>query len=140
MILQHTPTPYPPRKATSGSACWDLASPCRGTVHPGSQRTFDLGYSVAVPEGYALMIYSRSGHGVNAGVTLANCVGVIDSDYRGNLMVTLRAAEDGPGLVVRPGDRIAQAMLTPVPQATLECVDTLPPTERGAGGHGSTGA
>ena len=85
-----------------------------------------------------MMIYSRSGHGFNWGVRLANCVGVIDSDYRGEVKVKLQA--DGCAMTVSKHDRIAQAMIIPVPKVQFTEVEALSETVRGAGGFGSTGA
>ena len=86
-----------------------------------------------------MLVYSRSGHGFKHDTRLANCVGVIDSDYRGELMVKLTydGAEDGP--FIEPGDRIAQAMIVPVSQVSFDVVDELSDTVRGSGGFGSTG-
>lgn len=101
--------------------------------------TFRTGLAVEVPPGHVMMIYSRSGHGYKNGVTLANCVGVIDSDYRGEIMARLTASPLG-GLVVRDRDRIAQAMIVPVARWGFFEVDQLEETARGEGGFGSTGA
>ena len=135
-----------PKHATAGAACFDLHAVIEDethlqhglTVHPGDQEVIRTGLAFAVPEGFAMMIYSRSGHGFKNGVRLGNGTGVIDSDYRGEVMVALR--NDGPAkFKVRNGDRIAQAMLVPIPAIEFdECVD-LDITARGAGGLGSTG-
>jgi dUTP pyrophosphatase len=86
-----------------------------------------------------MLIFSRSGHGFKDALRLSNCVGVIDSDYRGEVMVSLRA--DGEACPkIRTGDRIAQAMILPVPAVEFEEVEDLTETARGAGGFGSTGA
>ena len=84
-----------------------------------------------------MLVFSRSGHGFKAGVRLANSVGVIDSDYRGEVMVKLTS--DGGSLQINAGDRIAQAMIVPVPRVQLEWVEELAATKRGHGGMGSTG-
>lgn len=84
-----------------------------------------------------MLIFSRSGHGFNHDVRLANCVGVIDSDYRGEVLVKLRAdGSDRPYFT--PGNRIAQALVLPVERQTFTFVDELPKSER-TGGLGSTG-
>lgn len=108
-------------------------------VTPGKSRTFRTGWAIEVPDGFVLMLYSRSGHGFSSDVRMANCVGVIDSDYRGELRVKL-TADEGCGLNVKHGDRIAQGMLIPVQQWQLWEVDELSTTERGEKGYGSTGA
>jgi dUTP pyrophosphatase len=134
-----------PKLATAGAACFDLHAivpPGNGSeieVFQGYPQSFDTGLAFEVPEGYALMIYSRSGAGFNSDVRLANCVGVIDSDYRQGVKVKLtRDRTDGKTFMVKHGDRIAQAMLIPVPVINFTEVDELPTTDR-TGGFGSTG-
>ena len=87
-----------------------------------------------------MLVYSRSGHGFKYGVRLANCVGVIDSDYRGEVGVKLTADQTSEGFFVRNGDRIAQAMIVPVDRVEFEEVEKLSDTDRGTGGFGSTGS
>lgn len=135
-----------PMRATPGSACFDLYALEGGwvgrqgemyVVNPGAS-TFRTGLAFEVPPGYALMVYSRSGHGFKNNVRLSNCVGIIDSDYRGEVLVRLRA-DDVP-MQVYAGDRIAQVMLIKLPVVGLEVAGELSGTERGTGGFGSTGA
>lgn len=128
-----------PVYATDGSACFDIHTDEQFSLLPGQSRAFTTGLKVEVPPGYALLVYSRSGHGFKNGVRLVNSVGIIDSDYRGELAVGLR--NEGSDLfIVHPGDRIAQGMLIPVPAVQIVEVDELNATERGEGGFGSTGA
>ena len=128
-----------PAYGTLGAACFDLATTDNVALLPGRSHVYKTGIAVEVPEGHALLIYSRSGMGFNKDTRLANCVGVIDSDYRGELMAKLR--NDGKEIVnVRAGDRIAQAMLVKIDQWQFEEVLELSETQRGANGHGSTGA
>jgi dUTP pyrophosphatase len=132
-----------PVYASDGAAAFDLhvvgAAPVR--VFPGVPVAFGTGLAVEVPEGYGLFIFSRSGHGFNFGARLANCVGVIDSDYRGEVMVKIAVdAGNHKSLLVNPGDRIAQAVLLPVPRVEFTFTDQLTETARGAAGLGSTGA
>lgn len=131
-----------PKYATAGAAAFDLhaivAEPARVWGGRGGAHTFDTGLAFEVPAGHVLLVFSRSGHGFSASVRLANCVGVIDSDYRGELKVRL-TADGNLDMVVRNGDRIAQAMLVPIPQVAFELVDELGDTARGANGIGSTG-
>lgn len=137
-----------PKYATAGAACFDLhavgpVDPFYDSQEIGEQPlTIETGLAVEVPENHVMLIFSRSGHGFKHDTRLANCVGVIDSDYRGELMVRLTrdGGWDTKPLRVRPGDRIAQAMLVPIPRVELELVEDLSTTERGAGGFGSTGA
>ncbi|MCL2402092.1 MAG: dUTP diphosphatase, partial [Oscillospiraceae bacterium] len=96
------------------------------------------GIAIALEPSYAAFIYARSGLGVRHGITPANCVGVIDSDYRGEIMVGLRNASD-KAFTVNNGDRIAQMVIAKceLPEPVL-CND-LDETSRGSGGFGSTG-
>jgi dUTP pyrophosphatase len=135
-----------PKYASEGAACFDLhaledADDSSKEVEfaPESACTFRTGLSFEVPPGWAMMVYSRSGHGFRNGVRLSNCVGVIDSDYRGEVMVRLHN-EGNDWFNVKKGDRIAQSMLIPVPKVTIVEAEELSETARGAGGFGSTGS
>lgn len=136
-----------PSRATEHSACFDLFVPKAplSTRRAPDTDSIVIGTKIAVemPPGYAMLIFSRSGHGFQHGIRLANCVGVIDSDYRGEIMVKLRG--DAPGSAraidsIEPGHRIAQAMFIVLPTVEIEEVGKLSQTARGAGGLGSTGA
>ena len=129
-----------PRYATPGSACFDVQTIQAGEVEAlGGTFTFSTGLAFEVPEGHVMLVFSRSGHGFKSGIRLANCVGVIDSDYRGELLVKLH--NDSPlAFGFEPGDRIAQALIMPVLAAGIVEVAELSETERGTGGFGSTGA
>lgn len=132
------PTPY---YATPGSAAMDLhACIDQPVVIPaGGQAAIPTGIAIGLPSpDYVALIFARSSLGVKYGITPANCVGVIDSDYRGEIMVGLRNAGKSD-YIVQPGDRVAQMAVLPVIQAELELVEELDSTERGAGGFGSTG-
>lgn len=136
-----------PGYATAGAACFDLHALIEAKTWPASEpivapaTTFRTGLVFEVPEGWAMLIYSRSGHGFKHDTRLANAVGVIDSDYRGEVLVRLRCdVGDGGGISVKHGDRIAQAMLVPVERIEFEEVFDLTDTARGAGGFGSTGS
>lgn len=127
-----------PTYGTDGSACFDLYSCDAGVTAQNQAAIFDIGISFEIPEGYAMLVYSRSGHGFNNDVRLANCVGVIDSDYRDSVKVKLTS--DNRAFGVNVGDRIAQACIVPVPRIQFDVVEELSDTERGTGGFGSTGA
>ena len=128
-----------PDYATSGAACFDLHSVEAGEFGMmESAKSFDIGLKFEIPEGYAMFIYSRSGDGFKKDVRLANCVGIIDSDYRGEVKVKLTADRMQRNFV-NVGDRIAQAMLMPVQQVRFGLVHEVSTTERGEGGFGSTG-
>ena len=133
-----------PKYQTAGAACFDLHavidSGFSAQVLHQRPMTVGTGLAFEVPQGFVMMVYSRSGHGFNHDTRLANCVGVIDSDYRGELRVRLASDARHGGLLVQHGDRIAQAMLVPVQQWELIEVQELSSTVRGDGAYGSTGA
>lgn len=128
-----------PQYATSGAACFDLVCVNDVMITPGREHVaLRTGLAFEIPEGYVMMVYSRSGHGFKNGIRLANGTGVIDSDYRGEVMVKMH--NDGStAVLVSAGERIAQAMIVPVPQVELVLSDELSDTARGSGGLGSTG-
>lgn len=139
-----------PQYATDGAACFDLHARMEkpweegevsyAQVNPGTPTVIRTGLAFEIPDGYVMLIFSRSGHGFKNDIRLANCVGVIDSDYRGEVQVKLtNDNSDGNFLTVKHGDRIAQAMIVPVERVELVQVDELSSTERGEGGFGSTG-
>lgn len=125
-----------PSYATDGAACFDISTIERGIVGV-IPKIFPTGLQVEVPEGNVLLLFSRSGHGFNQGIRLSNCVGVIDSDYRGEIKVKLRSDEHLKEFL--PGDRIAQGMVIPVEKVEWDVVDEMSITERGYKGFGSTG-
>ncbi len=131
-----------PAYQSAGAACFDLhALETVWGIPYGAPLTIRTGLAVEIPEGHAMLIFSRSGHGFKNDTRLANCVGVIDADYRGEIAVRLtRDASCNGQLYVTAGDRIAQAMVIAVPRAAIVLVDSLSETERGTGGFGSTGA
>lgn len=129
-----------PRYATAGAAGLDLHA-CleEPVVIPGGGEAFiPTGLAVAIPEGCVGILAVRSSMGIRRGVSLSNGIGVIDSDYRGTLGVGLHNLRATP-YTVHPGDRIAQLLVMPVIRPDIALADTLPPTERGANGFGSTG-
>ena len=132
------PLPY---YATPGSAAMDLHA-CLDeavTIPAGERRVIPTGLAIALPSAdYVALVFARSGLGIKHGVAPANCVGVIDSDYRGEILVGLQNS-GGSEFTIQPGDRIAQLMVVPVIQPRLRLVDELDETDRGAGGFGSTG-
>ncbi len=97
------------------------------------------GLVMEIPQGYAGLIYARSGLASKKGLAPANKVGVIDADYRGEIMVALHN-HSGKGADVAPGERIAQLVITPFLKAVFDETDELSDTVRGAGGFGSTGS
>ncbi len=129
-----------PTYATAGSACFDIATVSDSVdITPGTGAVLKTDLVFEIPPGHVMMVYSRSGHGFKNGIRLANGTGVIDSDYRGELMVKLY--NDGNRVFsISRGDRIAQAMIVPVQQVTFEIAGELSDTARGTGGFGSTGS
>lgn len=130
-----------PTRGSAGAAGMDLyaclAEPV--TVEPRGLYKIPTGIAIALPDPDTVaLLFARSGLGVNHGVSLTNAVGVIDSDYRGEIIVGIGNLSGTP-YVIRPGERIAQLVLTPVFQAVWEEADTLGGTERGNGAFGSTG-
>lgn len=144
-----TPGARVPSYATPGSACMDLFPDASWPPNPPWQYLDDAplviptGLAVQLPDDHVLLIFSRSGHGFKYGIRLGNCVGVIDSDYRGEIKVCLRidtALTGGwPDEFFDPSRAIAQALLLPIPRMTLQEVEDLNRTYRGTSGFGSTG-
>lgn len=130
-----------PEYATDGSACFDIKCYSPNQLEQTFSTTIELntGLSVEVPEGHVLLLYSRSGQGFKKNIRLANCTGILDSDYRGEIKVKLTC--DNRSLypiVVNHGDAIAQGMIIPIPKIEFEVVKDLSDTERGSKGFGST--
>jgi len=130
-----------PSYATPGASGADVAAAVKEDVvlEPGERRAIPTGLVVAVPPGYEVQVRPRSGMALRHGITVANAPGTVDCDYRGELMVILINLSK-ERYTVRRGERIAQLVLTPVVQGTFSERDELPPSERGSGGFGSTGA
>lgn len=128
-----------PTYGTSGAACFDFYAINSGIVPANHSCIFRTGVAMEIPEGKALLIYSRSGHGFKNNLRLSNCVGVIDSDYRGEIKIKIKS-DGGNGLMIDAGERIAQGMIIDAPRYEFEVVSDLSETERGDGGFGSTGA
>jgi dUTP pyrophosphatase len=145
------PNATTPKYATAGAACFDLhASDVNGKFEVGSIIDHNQpvicgnGLSFEIPKDHVMLVFGRSGHAFKNDIRLANCVGVIDSDYRGEIVVKLTKDcdddEQTPPEIIRPGDRIAQALILPVEQVQFEVTEELSETDRGQGGFGSTGA
>ena len=129
-----------PTRGSAAAAGYDLRA-CTGApmvIAPGETAMVGTGLSIAVPEGYFGAVFARSGLACKQGVRPANCVGVCDSDYRGDYMVALHNASRVP-CEIAPGDRIAQLVVMPFLELEFEEKDELSDTARGAGGFGSTG-
>lgn len=141
-LMTTRPDAAVPRAATPYSAGYDLSSAADGDIiiAPGEIVRIPTGISIE-PERTDVvgLVFGRSGLGTKFGITLANSVGVIDADFRGEIMVSL-INRGAAVYTVHPGDRIAQLVFMPFFAATFELCSNLTPTERGSGGFGSTGA
>ena len=130
-----------PFRATAGSAGMDLYA-CIDeaiTIAPHEIKLIPTGIAIALENAeYVAYLYARSGLAIKHGIAPANCVGVIDSDYRGEVCVGLINQTTEP-FVIEPNERIAQMVISPVILPEIEVVDELDDTDRGAGGFGSTG-
>ena len=131
-----------PHRGSEFAAGYDLyAAPEGGesvTIPPHTTALIGTGLAAAIPAGYFGGIFARSGLALKQGLRPANCVGVVDADYRGEICVALHNDTDQIR-TVQPGDRIAQLVILPFLAAEFEETETLPETDRGAGGFGSTG-
>lgn len=129
-----------PTRGSASAAGYDLYACTDGDVviAPGASARIGTGLSIAVPDGYFGAIFARSGLAAKEGLRPANCVGVADSDYRGEYMVVLHNDSD-VARIVTCGERIAQLVVLPYLAVEFEETDELDDTERGAGGFGSTG-
>ena len=135
------PRAVTPCRATAGSAGYDLYALLDEpvTVEPGGLVRIGTGIALELPSAeLAAFIYARSGLASKHGIIPANCVGVVDSDYRGEVQVTLANIGSEP-YTVAPGERIAQMVIAPVCLPELRETEELTQTERGSGGFGSTG-
>ena len=117
------------KKSPAPDECW---------IGPGETVMVSTGISMEIPQGYCGLIYARSGLATKRGLRPANCVGVIDSDYRGEIIVALHNDSSEPQMIEH-NERIAQMVITPYLSVTIEESIDLSDTERGSGGFGSTG-
>ncbi|NMA08817.1 MAG: dUTP diphosphatase [Clostridiales bacterium] len=129
-----------PAYMTPGAAAMDVCAAVDEPLMlpPHTPVMVPLGFAVAIPEGYMGLIFGRSSLGAKYGVCPSNAVGVIDADYRGELMINLINHTDTP-VTLEPGARVGQLAIVPVAAAVWEECDALPATSRGDGGYGSTG-
>lgn len=143
LIKKLRPGAVVPKRATSGSAGYDLSA-CLDeplTIPAGGTVKVPTGLSCALTgegsDAAVLLIYARSSTATKKGLAPANCVGVVDTDYRGEILVALHN-HSGEPRTIEPSERIAQLVITPVLLPETEEADTLPETERGTGGFGSS--
>lgn len=128
-----------PEYALPGDAGADLRSSEDVLLNPGERRLVSTGVAVALPNGTAAFIVPRSGLAAKHGITIVNSPGTIDAGYRGEIKVCLLNTDPNESFEIKSGDRIAQIIVMPVAQAVFVPVETLPESDRGEGGFGSTG-
>lgn len=129
-----------PKYETSGSAGMDLRAAIEQEIElkPLERTLVPTGLFTEIPVGYEAQIRPRSGMSIKHGITLINCVGTIDSDYRGEIKIPIVNLSN-EAYTLKPGERIAQMIIARYETAALEAVEVLSDTDRGAGGFGSTG-
>ena len=129
-----------PVRAHPGDAGLDLRSAVDVEVAPGERALVPTGVAVAIPDGHAGLVLPRSGLASKQGLTMANAPGLIDAGYRGEVICAVVNLDRDTPVRISKGDRIAQLVVVAVPELTAEWMEELPPTTRGEGGFGSTGA
>ncbi len=128
-----------PRYAKGGDAGADICTRVGVTIEPGERALVPTGISIALPDGYAAFVHPRSGLAIKHGVSMVNTPGTIDAAFRGELQMILINHDLREAISFKKGDRIAQLVIQKVERAEFIEVDSLPGTERGEGGFGSTG-
>ena len=128
-----------PTRAYDGDAGFDLAACDSVSLAPGERAVVPTGLAVEIPVGYAGFVQPRSGLAARHGITIVNSPGLVDSGYRGEVLVVLLNTDREESFTVEAGMRIAQLVVQQVPQVELAEVDSLAESERGARGHGSSG-
>jgi len=128
-----------PAYARPGDAGADLVTTTDAVIPPGERTVVGTGIAIALPDGYAAFVHPRSGLAVRAGLSVVNTPGTVDSGYRGEIQICLVNHDLRDAIELRRGDRIAQLVVQRVEHAVFHEVDELPVSQRGAGGHGSTG-
>ena len=127
-----------PARAYDGDAGLDLTSCERVVLEPGERALVHTGLAVAIPEGYAGFVQPRSGLAARNGLTIVNTPGLVDSGYRGEVLVVLLNTDREQAFTVEPGMRIAQLVVVPIPGLRAVEVEVLPESERGVRGFGSS--
>ena len=128
-----------PGYAHPGDAGADLVATVDVRLDPGERALVPTGLALAVPAGYVALVHPRSGLAARLGVSIVNAPGTVDAGYRGEVQVLLVNTDPRVSVQLHRGDRIAQLVVQQVERARFVEVDLLPPSERGAGGYGSTG-
>jgi len=128
-----------PRYAKPGDAGADICTRIDLTIEPGERVLAPTGLSIALPDGYAAFVHPRSGLAIKHGVSMVNTPGTVDAGYRGELQIILINHDLREPISFKKGDRIAQLVIQKVERVEFIEVETLPGTDRGSGGFGSTG-
>jgi dUTP pyrophosphatase len=139
LVRRIDPTVVLPQYALAGDAGADIVTTIDVKLAPGERAVVPTGIAIALPDGYAAFVHPRSGLAARAGMSLVNAPGTIDCGYRGEIKVIVINHDPVHDLELRRGDRIAQLVFQQVSYARFVEVDALPESDRGAGGHGSTG-
>jgi dUTP pyrophosphatase len=137
-IRRLRPDAQVPTRAYYGDAGIDLAACERVELAPGERALVSTGLAVAIPEGYAGYVQPRSGLATKHGISIVNTPGLVDSGYRGELLVNLLNTDPHESFVVEPGMRIAQLVVLAVPEVEPVEVEELPQSARGSRGFGSS--
>ena len=140
VLLQRLDQGLPvPSQAHPGDAGCDLYAAAEVELRPGQRAVVGTGVAIALPAGYAAFVHPRSGLAAEHGVTLVNAPGTVDAGYRGEIKVIVLNTDAEHAVRLRRGDRIAQLVIQRVEMPAFFEVETLPGSQRGAGGYGSTG-
>jgi len=128
-----------PSYAKPGDAGADLTARFDVTLQPGERALVPTGISIALPNGYVALVHPRSGLAIKHGVTMVNSPGTVDAGFRGELQIILINHDPKEAISFKKGDRIAQLVIQQVERANFVEVESLPGSDRGTGGFGSTG-
>ena len=128
-----------PSYAKPGDAGADLTALIDVTLQPGERALVPTGISIALPNGYVALVHPRSGLAIKHGVTMVNSPGTVDAGFRGELQIILINHDPKEAISFKKGDRIAQLVIQQVERANFVEVESLPGSDRGSGGFGSTG-
>jgi dUTP pyrophosphatase len=140
VLVQRIDSDVPlPAYALPGDAGADIVTAVDITLAPGERAVLPTGIAIALPDGYAAFVHPRSGLAARAGLGLVNAPGTIDSGYRGEIKVIVINHDPAEALHLARGERVAQLVVQRVERAEFVETGQLPDSERGAGGHGSTG-
>ena len=139
LITRLDPSVPLPSYAKPGDAGADLATRIDFTLKPGERLLVPTGIAIALPKGYVALVHPRSGLAIKSGISLVNTPGTVDAAYRGELACILINHDLTNEVTFKKGDRIAQLVIQKVEEADFVEVDSLPGSDRGSGGFGSTG-